>query len=99
MFNLQIAYRLNSTKQHFVTKKNDLLINIVNNLIQNLDKRFIISDESLIATMLDPTAQHLPIINDILATKNISKIQFLKEMLEKYNIVNEIDNDEVCCKI
>lgn len=58
--------------------------------LMNLEKRYPISDEMICASLLDPTFQSLPIIKTLLAERNLTKQQFLKNMFTKY--VGELPN-------
>lgn len=52
--------------------------------LDNLKKRYPISDEILCASLLDPTFQSLTIVKNLLDEKKTTKARFLKNMYSKY---------------
>ena len=49
-----------------------------------LDHRFPITDLHVCAAMLDPSQRHLQVVQDYLAAREITGVQFLSDMLDKY---------------
>lgn len=45
---------------------------VIDILLENLDRRFQLTDASVAAAVLDPSTQHLPIITSWLASKGVS---------------------------
>lgn len=61
-------------------------------LLKNIDKRLKITDEMTTAAILDPAFQNLPAVIQYLAEQEITKIDLINKMCEKYGIQQEIVN-------
>lgn len=58
-----------------------LIVELKENMAENLDKRFPVTEELLIAAVLDPRLSNLPILSKELDKLEMSKFQFLKSQM------------------
>lgn len=77
-------HRLTGLENKFAN--NVKITTILGSIRNNFHKRFPISDEAIAASLLDPSVQHLPVLNDILNSKCVTKLEFFNSMLLKYKI-------------
>lgn len=54
----------------------DVIGTVIDILLNNLDKRFQLTDASIAAAVLDPSTQHLPVINSWLVSKCMFHVSF-----------------------
>lgn len=53
-------------------------------LKNNLDKRFVLEAEHICAAVLTPALMNLSLIDNWLKSKNLGKVDFLRQMMNKY---------------
>ena len=64
------------------------------NMRAALDHRFPITDLHVCAAMLDPSQRHLQVVQDYLDAREITGVQFLSDMLDKYVTATAPISDE-----
>lgn len=77
------------------TTTDEFFRNIIINLQNAVPIRFTISDFALAATIVDPAAQHLNAVEDILMKKGISRSKFIEAVMDKLELnVNDENESE-----
>lgn len=66
-------------------------------LLENIEKRFEITEIMICAAILDPSIQHLAAIDDWLATENTTKLQVLKNIITELEIDIDEGAEQVVC--
>ena len=68
-----------------------VLSELKRNMMNGLDHRFPISEIHVCAAILDPSQRHLEVVQDFLAEHDMTAVQFLTSMIEKYG-VEDVDS-------
>ncbi|XP_055306784.1 uncharacterized protein LOC129571046 [Sitodiplosis mosellana] len=64
----------------------EVINKVVNILLKNLDHRFQLTDACIAAAILDPSSQHLPLIQSWLRDKDLSREDLLHRMVDQLKI-------------
>lgn len=72
--------------QSIKDEKNGVIVTAADILLRNLPKRMPLTEDMIAAAIVDPSMQHLPVIDNWLDEQKLSKIELLQKIIVKYNI-------------